>query len=194
MKIGDKVKIIDGGKCYSHYKEWIKIHGKKYLDNWEYGSRDFNKEDTYKIVAKTRHNDYDDMLYLIQNEKTKRVYIFGEEGIKKVKEKVAEDKLLKIINTYGVIPQLKHFQSEVWELNEAIFQYIAQKEACENIGCSRIHVDSCKKHIAEEIADCYVMLEQFRRYYKISSEEMVEIMKEKIDRQLTRIEGKMKNE
>lgn len=28
--------------------------------------------------------------------------------------------LLKIINHYGVIPQLKYFQSEVFELNEAI--------------------------------------------------------------------------
>lgn len=107
-------------------------------------------------------------------------------------EESVSSKLLKIIDFYGVLPQLKHFKSEVWELNEAIFQYIAQKEACENIGCSRIHVDSCKKHIAEEIADCYVMLEQFRRYYKISSEEMLEIMKEKIDRQLTRIESENK--
>ncbi len=101
-----------------------------------------------------------------------------------------KEKLLKIINTYGVIPQLKHFQSEVWELNEAIFQYIAQKEACENIGCSRIHVDSCKKHIAEEIADCYVMLEQFRHYYDIKSEEIVETLENKINRQLERIENR----
>ena len=101
-----------------------------------------------------------------------------------------KEKLLKIINTYGVLPQLKYFQSEVWELNEAIFQYIAQKEACENIGCSRIHVDSCKKHIAEEIADCYVMLEQFRHYYDIKSEEIVETLENKINRQLERIENR----
>ena len=191
MKIGDKVKIIDGGKCYSSYEEWIKIHGKKYLDNWEYGSRDFNKEDTYKIVAKTRHNDYDDMLYLIQNEKTKRVYIFGEEGIKKVKEKVVEDKLLKIINTYGVIPQLKYFQSEVFELNEAIMQ-LEHYEEYANDQDYQTTLKKQKAHIAEELADCYVMLEQFRRYYEISNEEIVKIMKEKIYRQLTRIESENK--
>ena len=127
------------------------------------------------------------MLYLIQNEKTKKVYIFGEEGIKKVEEKVAEDKLLKIINTYGVIPQLKYFQSEVFELNEAIIIEEDRKKHLK-LNCF------CTDDIAEEIADCYVMLEQFRRYYKISNEKMVEIMKEKIDRQLTRIEGKMENE
>lgn len=34
-----------------------------------------------------------------------------------------KDKLLKIINTYGVLTQLKYFQSEVFEFNEAIFDY-----------------------------------------------------------------------
>ena len=39
-----------------------------------------------------------------------------------------EGKLLKIINHYGVIPQLKYFQSEVFELNEAIIEYEFIKE------------------------------------------------------------------
>ena len=33
------------------------------------------------------------------------------------------EKLLKIINHYGVMPQLKYFQSEVFELNEAIAMF-----------------------------------------------------------------------
>ena len=103
-------------------------------------------------------------------------------------DKQMKENLLKIINNYGVMPQLKYFQSEVWELNEAIFQYVAQKEACENIGCSRIHVDSCKKHIAEEIADCEIFLMQFKEYYHIDGKQIMKVMIEKIDRQLGRIE------
>ena len=34
-----------------------------------------------------------------------------------------EEKEKAIIDNYGVINQLKHFQSEVWELNEAIIKY-----------------------------------------------------------------------
>lgn len=34
-----------------------------------------------------------------------------------------KEDLLKIINTYGVMPQLKYFQSEVFELNEAIIEH-----------------------------------------------------------------------
>lgn len=98
-----------------------------------------------------------------------------------------KENLLKIINHYGVLPQLKHFNSEVFELTEAIFQYDAQKEACENIGCSRIHIDKCKEHIAEEIADVMVMLNQFMMYYNISNEEVRDIMIFKVNRQLERL-------
>ena len=100
-----------------------------------------------------------------------------------------DNELLEIIENYGVLHQLKHFQSEVYELTEAIFQYDAQKEACENIGCSRLHVDKCKDHIAEEIADVQVMLNQFKVHYGITNKELVEIMKYKIKRQLKRIEN-----
>ena len=103
-------------------------------------------------------------------------------------DKQMKENLLKIINNYGVIPQLKYFQSEVWELNEAIFQYVAQKEACENIGCSRIHVDSCKKHITEEIADCEIFLRQFKKYYNIDENEFENIIKYKIERTLKRMD------
>ena len=81
-----------------------------------------------------------------------------------------KNKLLKIINTYGIMPQLKYFQSEVFELNEAIIKN-------ENI-----------EHIAEELADVSVMLEQFKLYYNIKNEDIEKIMDYKIDRQIKRIE------
>ena len=40
-----------------------------------------------------------------------------------------KNNLLKIINNYGLIEQFKYFQSEVFELNEAILRY---DEAAEN--------------------------------------------------------------
>ena len=97
-----------------------------------------------------------------------------------------EENLLKIINHYGVNNQLKHFQSEVWELNEAIFQYEEQKRVCMEF-CSRLHCDKEREHIAEEIADVMVMLEQFKAYYGISSEEITEIFWSKVARQLKRM-------
>lgn len=102
-----------------------------------------------------------------------------------------KDKLLKIINHYGIIPQLKYFQSEVFELNEAIFQYEEQKRVCMQC-CSKLHCDKEKEHIAEEIADVTVMLKQFQNYYEITDEIIETSINYKTDRQLKRIEDENK--
>ena len=91
-----------------------------------------------------------------------------------------QDKLLKIINHYGVMKQLKYIHSEYFELDEAI---IEKEKVGAYPGVKEI------KHIAEEIADILVMLEQFILYYGISNDYIVSIMNEKIDRQLERIEN-----
>lgn len=98
-----------------------------------------------------------------------------------------KDDLLKIISTYGVLSQLKQFNEEAYELIEAIRNYEYQYDACEVIGCKEYHIEKEKEHITEEIADCYVMLNQFQLYYGIENKQIEETMKFKIDRQLERI-------
>ena len=98
-----------------------------------------------------------------------------------------KENLLKIINTYGVIPQLKYFQSEVFELVEAVIN----RELHWNYDTEIQDIKPLDKHIAEEIADCMVMLKQFQYYYGITDEEIINNMQFKIKRQLERIkEGK----
>ena len=75
-----------------------------------------------------------------------------------------KEELLKIINNYGMMPQLKYYHTEVWELNDAIRDYEEQKRVCEEF-CSKLHCDKEKEHIAEELGDNYVMLYQFPEYY-----------------------------
>lgn len=97
-----------------------------------------------------------------------------------------KNNLLKIISHYGVMSQLKYFQSEVFELNEAIITHELKESVEYDIPLTEII--GTKEHIAEEIADCYVILEQFRQYYDITNEELEKIMKYKINRQLERME------
>ena len=99
-----------------------------------------------------------------------------------------ENKLLEIINHYRVMPQLKYFQSEVFEMNEAIIKY-------ENIpnGIYEHIKNEYKEHIAEEIADITVMLKQFQYYYGITDEEIINNMQFKIKRQLERIKNEKSN-
>lgn len=97
-----------------------------------------------------------------------------------------EKDLLKIINEYGVLDQLKYFQSEVFELNEAIIRYI---EADENyIDCK--DDKEMRENIKEEIADVLCMLRQFQYYYKFKDDEIDSIVEYKVNRQLERMENK----
>ena len=94
------------------------------------------------------------------------------------------EKLLKIINHYGIKNQVKKFNEEAFELIEAIIQfeddfyYLLEPEG----------IEISKEHIAEEIADCYVLLEQIRLKYDIYLKEVAKIGRYKIDRQLKRME------
>lgn len=97
-----------------------------------------------------------------------------------------KEKLLKIINHYGVMPQLKYFQSEIFELTEAIIK----KEEDYQFSETTIRMDKENiNHIAEEIADVLNMVEQFIYYYDIDFDKVIEIKHKKIHRQLERIEN-----
>lgn len=97
-----------------------------------------------------------------------------------------KDKLLKIINTYGVLPQLKYLQSEVFEFNEAIIQFENGNWLGE-LDFENAEIKA-KQHIIEEFADVMVMLEQFKAYYELDNQEIMNIMEYKINRQIDRIE------
>lgn len=93
------------------------------------------------------------------------------------------EKLATIINNYGIRNQLKHFNSEVFELNEAIID----AEHYKNLSINDKMNSYCIEHIAEEMADVMVMLGQFKIFYGISDEDITKIMGQKIDRTLERM-------
>lgn len=88
-----------------------------------------------------------------------------------------KEKVLRIINNYGVIPQLKYMQTEMFEFVEAVINY------------NNLPNEKNKEHIEEEYADLMVMLEQFHAYYNLDDMHISEVMHQKIDRQLKRIEN-----
>lgn len=94
-----------------------------------------------------------------------------------------KEDLLKIINHYGINKQLKYIHTEYYELDEAIWDYITRDE--------NMYRD--REHIGEEIADILVMLKQIQYYYDISDEDIENVMKSKIARQLKRIENEKNN-
>lgn len=119
------------------------------------------------------------------------------------------EKLRKIINHYGLSKQLKYLQSEVFELNEAIIdsQKLSASEmfasACYTV-CKTFadalklevvgYKDVKREHIKEELSDVMVMLKQIQLHYNISSEEIKEVMRFKVNRTLNRIAEEGKND
>ena len=90
-----------------------------------------------------------------------------------------KEQLKEIIEHYGVLKQLKYFQSEVFELNEAII----------NAEYLPFQYEKDIYHIADEIADVIVMLAQFKEYYGITDEQIDDVFDYKVARQLERIKS-----
>lgn len=97
-----------------------------------------------------------------------------------------KEKLLYIINHYGISNQLRKFNEEVFELNEALIEH----EILEDCGLFKDSDESeTRQHIIEEIADVVVMLLQFKEHYYIGEKDIIKIMNEKVNRQLERIKN-----
>lgn len=96
-----------------------------------------------------------------------------------------KENLLKIINHYGLMEQLKYIHSEYFELDEAIFEERAYQMQENEVLPTNFYINN----IIEEIADVLVMLRQIQYYYGISDEDIEAVMNYKIARQLDRIKG-----
>ena len=97
-----------------------------------------------------------------------------------------EEKLLKIINHYGVNHQQRKLQEEIFELQEAITTHELKKSVEYEIPLTEII--GTKEHITEELADCLVVLFQFKEYYEIDKKDIIKVMNEKIDRTIKGME------
>lgn len=87
-KTCDRVKVIDTGRAYSSYAEWVTKNAPEFAVYYVYTLyyADIYKKlgiSTFTVVAKAPHTDFADRtLYLIQDEFA-RCFLFDEEGLKK---------------------------------------------------------------------------------------------------------------
>lgn len=94
-----------------------------------------------------------------------------------------KEKLLEIINNYGIVNQLRKFNEECFELEEAIIKLEMEFDAYS----PKLGGEEHRNHITEEIADVCVMLHQFKEYYDIKPFEIYRVMEQKINRQISRM-------
>ena len=98
-----------------------------------------------------------------------------------------KEDLLKIIEHFGINNQQRKLEEEVFELEEAITINHLKETVEYKIPLTEIV--GTREHIAEEIADVMLLLEQFKVYYGITSEEITNLFWNKVARTLERIES-----
>ena len=100
-----------------------------------------------------------------------------------------KSKLNKIFQFYGAKHQLKKLKEEHKEVAKAIkeYEYIRRREN------DLAWILAKREHVAEEIADCFNVLGEFMVAYGIPCEKVKEIMTEKQDRQLWRMQKELEN-
>lgn len=96
-----------------------------------------------------------------------------------------KDKLLQIINHYGINNQQRKLQEEVFELQEAITNYEDAYEANQIYEGNDYNIPKFIEHIEEELGDVLNILEEIQLFYGISN---LDGRYSKIDRQLKRME------
>lgn len=105
------------------------------------------------------------------------------------------EKLETICHHYGIRKQLKKLSEEVFELQEAVIDanqewHFSTDNPLVDINEPIIrHISTSRDHIAEELADVMVLWEQIRLYHDVPIQVIQGIMKEKMERQLKRIEN-----
>lgn len=86
-----------------------------------------------------------------------------------------EEKILRIINHYGLINQKLKLLEEVGELLEAESEMYYGADLSNNY-------ERLINHILEEYTDVQVVLEQHRLYWKLVLEDIKEVFEYKVDR------------
>lgn len=85
FKVGNKVKVIDKLYTYSTYDTWVNKYAMQYKKEWNRKEIPY-KNNEYIIRVKAPHDLFNIDLYLIQDIKTKQVYIIDKRGLELVKE------------------------------------------------------------------------------------------------------------
>ena len=91
--------------------------------------------------------------------------------------KEQKDKMITIVNNFGIRNQLKKLSEEVFELQEAVINYDVNNDK-DNMN-----------NIIEELADVTNLTNQIKHYYNIEESNLNDVLDYKVNRTLERIQS-----
>lgn len=123
LEVGNKVKVIKNECTYSTYDTWINKYAMRYRKAWKREKLP-DKDNGYIIKVKAPHGLFNIDIYLIQDIKTKQVYIIDKKGLELVKENKKFFK--KLPNDYtGIIEVENGYIVEKEILDEKEKEYLS---------------------------------------------------------------------
>lgn len=96
-----------------------------------------------------------------------------------------KDKLMYIIEHFGIEAQQRKLMEEVFELQSAITTH--EMALSNEYEIPLNYIVGTKEHITEELSDCLIILNQFVRYYKLDYDEINKMVNKKVNRTIQRI-------
>jgi NTP pyrophosphatase (non-canonical NTP hydrolase) len=99
-----------------------------------------------------------------------------------------KEKIKKIANHYGLAKQQRQLAEECGELIQATSKYMRFQEESYALTVDWTYL----QNVIEEIADVEVMLDEIKHLLNINPNAIEEIKKNKVDRQLERIEREVR--
>lgn len=97
-----------------------------------------------------------------------------------------QDKLVQIIEHFGIENQQRKLMEEVFELQSAITTH--EMALSNEYEIPLNYIVGTKEHITEELSDVLIILNQFVRYYGLDYKDIEKTINDKVDRTLKRIE------
>lgn len=85
FKVGDKVRVIDKGKQYSTYRDFIKNKLPKRLKDFKYGEV-VPCDEEYKVVFVEKREDDNEYICVIEDLNTKQIFMIQDIGVELIKE------------------------------------------------------------------------------------------------------------
>jgi len=188
FKVGDKVKVVDIGKSYTTYKDFIKENAPQLLNKWEY-ERCLPDGGSYEVKAIGKHKWGNELAIIEQNNK---VYIVDFKGLELVKQFTKSDlkdnHIIKARNGHKYvwsnyqnqnrlradlrdsywdndIIEVYEFETLVWKREEQILDEVEKKYLGDVIRPFRDRVDGIKK-------EKHIYGEKIKIYYDIKLNEI----------------------
>lgn len=86
FKVGDKVEIVNKGKCYGYYAEWVakNIDDKEMIARYAFGFSPVQGSTGTVIKIADHGKNNDGLLVYIKDENEDKCYLIGIKGVKKV--------------------------------------------------------------------------------------------------------------